>query len=1022
MPFNVAHLDYLQQVGTPIGGVPADGPMTNVPLGLRRLWRVKGIGVTEKEPRRDSEPQLHLPTQDLLIGLYGLKVPVAFVVIGEPGSISIRIGTWMRGGQFDPGADEVKRGLADRHASIKASLQSAFQSIDLVPADTDFPLPTAAGLVMGVPTLKPPDPGDGALPMDRLIRALAGSTWGCLVLAEPVKETAIARLRLGAINEMKSVQAETEARKVPNPLADYYSQLLNVTLTNFTYGLAMGTWRTAVYLMGYENSYNRLAAVWQGVFSGEQSLPAPIRTNRDQAAPSLARDWKVLDAAGRDAPGLFEYPLEFQTLLNSDQLAAYIHLPRLETNGFSVTRAPHFDTVPFVPEEGAKSIRLGTVLHSNRSAQASYLLPYDSMTKHVFVAGVTGAGKTRTILHLLKEASAAEVPFLIIEPAKTEYRELLNHPDVGRKLQVYTLGNENISPFRLNPFEVLEGTPIAVHIDLLRSVFSVSFGLWTPLPQVLEECFQLIYEDKGWDITANENRRTDDVSDPLAFPTLSDLLNKLDEVIPRLGFDPEATGRVRGSLRTRLNSLRSGGKGRMLDVQRSIPMAVLLEHPTVLELEGLGDDDDKAFIMGLLLIRLVEYRRNPKTRHEADGKRLQHLLVFEEAHRLLTNVGAKGEQGEANPRAKAVESFANLLSEIRAHGQGVIVADQVPIKLAPDVIKNTNLKIAHRVVDSEDRKVLAGAMAMTEAQATTLATLLPGRAAVFSEGDDAPLLVHVTEVDKEPKPDALALRAHMAKSEVLVDHREYFRSHEACADTGSRSGAACQAARVVAEEPSFRREFTRLALSLVDDTSALSRLWLLLARHVDASIRAGIDKRVMERCLIARAAEWFAARRGSQAGWSYEKTADLSERLRRALLSNEKGDAGEAIESLRNCLLALHQRELPPYPRCEAICDHAPLCLYRHAVADVIRAGDFTGRWNASDPANIEKSKDAWLVCRSVAESLLEWSNPQRDAIRRVSLCYAQMMVAGNGALMPERQDEVMAALIQEAESERGPG
>jgi DNA helicase HerA-like ATPase len=123
-----------------------------------------------------------------------------------------------------------------------------------------------------------------------------------------------------------------------------------------------------------------------------------------------------------------------------------------------------------------------------------------------------------------------------------------------------------------------------------------------------------------------------------------------------------------------------------------MPMELVLNHPTVLELEGMGDNDDKAFVMGLMFIRLVEHRRQV-----GQLKNLEHLLVIEEAHRLLTNVGERREE-EGNARGKAVEISANLLAEIRAYGQGVLISDQVPEKLAPDVIKNTNLKITHRTV------------------------------------------------------------------------------------------------------------------------------------------------------------------------------------------------------------------------------------------------------------------------------------------------------------------------------------
>src|SRR5262249_16475663 len=239
----------------------------------------------------------------------------------------------------------------------------------------------------------------------------------------------------------------------------------------------------------------------------------------------------------------------------------------------------------------AERVQLGKVIHRMRVTETSYTIARDSLTKHVFVAGVTGAGKTNTIFLLLKEAPRHGVPFLVLEAAKTEYRALLDHPDVRDMLQIFTLGNENVSPFRLNPFEVPPGIPIGVHIDLLRSVFTASFGMWSPLPQVLEQSLHSIYADRGWNVASNTNDRLGDEELSVdAFPTLSDLVAKVDEVIKRHGHDPEAEGRIRGALKARLDSLRAGGKGRLLDVQRSLPIEILLEHPTIIELENMGDD------------------------------------------------------------------------------------------------------------------------------------------------------------------------------------------------------------------------------------------------------------------------------------------------------------------------------------------------------------------------------------------------------------------------------------------------
>ena len=205
----------------------------------------------------------------------------------------------------------------------------------------------------------------------------------------------------------------------------------------------------------------------------------------------------------------------------------------------------------------------------------------------------------------------------------------------------------------------------------------------------------------GGDVLSNSNERLRKGQRTRTFPVLTELAQIVEITIASLGYDPKVKSEMTAALLTRLNGLRTGGKGAMLDVQRSIPLSWLLKQRCVFELEGLGDDDDKAFVMGLLLIRLAEYRR-------ANGPKsgLEHVLVVEEAHRLLTNSKQGGTEEQANPRAKAVETFANLLAEVRAYGQGMIIVDQVPVKLASDVIKNTNLKIAHRLVAEDDRVAL----------------------------------------------------------------------------------------------------------------------------------------------------------------------------------------------------------------------------------------------------------------------------------------------------------------------------
>jgi hypothetical protein len=195
------------------------------------------------------------------------------------------------------------------------------------------------------------------------------------------------------------------------------------------------------------------------------------------------------------------------------------------------------------------------------------------------------------------------------------------------------------------------------------------------------------------------------------------------------------------------------------------------------------DDDDKAFVIGLIMIRLVEHRHL-----QGHIGELRHILVIEEGPRLLRNVGSRSNDREADPRCKAVEAFSNLLPEIRAYGQVVVVvvvviSDQVPIGLAPDVIKNTNLKIAHRVVAEDDRLALASSMSTNELQANSLVTLKIGEAAVRSIGYDYPLLVKM-DLDKELPPNttlptSLELKRLMSESVVPNKYKEILLLHPA---------------------------------------------------------------------------------------------------------------------------------------------------------------------------------------------------------------------------------------------------
>lgn len=1017
-------LEYLEHAAFRLPPSLAGLPTTQPSPSARRFWHVRGFGRAEKFPQPHRSPTSRSQGEDLLAGLYGSKIPIAFAVHGGPSRISIHIGTWMSAQIINAAAAQ----LDEHHQIVRTVLSAAYDAVD-VRSEPSISAPSLrGGLVLGIPAVKPLDSSDPIMPLDRLIRAMTGSNWEVLVLAEPVAEDVVFEMRRRVLAEMLLVHKEALETRLPSPLAEHHQQLLRSMLKAHTTGQAMGMWRIAVYLLGDDASYPRLSSVWRGLFAGAQSLPEPLCVWECQDAISLADKWAMLDVAGAPAKGQRPYSrlYEYQPLLNSAQLAAYIHLPSQETSGFKIAVASRFSQdVPEITDTNA--LPLGKVIEHNQITARWLTIRLRSLTRHTLITGLTGSGKTTNVQSVLHVLTTSGKPWMVIAPSKIEYRELLNDPVIGPNLHIFTAGDETTAPLRLNPFEVPHGFPINVHLDLLREVFVASFGLWQPLPAILEQSLHAVYQDRGWDITSDTNYRLPQMSSAtLAFPILTDLIAKVEEIIKLRNHDPVVQANMQAALVTRLESLRVGGKGRMLDTQCSFPIKLLLEHPTILELEAMGSDDDKAFLMGLLLIRLVEARRLA-----GKSRDLGHVLVIEEAHRLLTNVGERAREEEANPRGKAVALFANLIVEMRAYGQGIVVVDQIPVKLAPEVIKATSLKIAHTTVEASDRAVLAGAMAMNETQATCLTTLPVGQAIVFAEGHDAPFLVQMaqrTSSVSQSWPDNARVADHMVKAPGLQPYRSLYLAYPTCANRCKTIATVCQPAKLAAEQRRIQRSLSRLLLSFVEDSDALDRLWPDLMTAARTRYPPDADTPAFLRCLLIHSAHRLAHRRGAQAGWSYAETVALAELIADLLLArlDRKAD-GPLRQQAQSLLQRLYARQRDPLPFCSRICKQStPQCVYRHAVADLISEGRVGVGWQQADDQDRRNGerKETWGVCLDVAEQVVEYAEPgltkiQRQAIDaaayRAGLCFAQQMLLRDETLLLRTATVVMDKLMKEA-------
>ncbi|HEY9475959.1 MAG TPA: ATP-binding protein, partial [Mycobacteriales bacterium] len=433
-------------------------------------------------------------------------------------------------------------------------------------------------------------------------------------------------------------------------------------------------------------------------------------------------------------------------------LAAIARPPTRELPGVRLVDPPRFDVTP----EVGGGIPLGTVLDGAGEPAGPFEVPTTTLNRHAFVAGATGAGKSQTIRHLLEGLHHAGIPWLVIEPAKAEYGRMAGRlgKQHGRmagqlgeaaddgEVVVIRPGDPDQVAVSLNPLEPEAGFPLQTHLDLVRALFLAAFEANEPFPQVLARALTRCYEDLGWDLALGRPRRPGGTP---RYPNLGDLQRVAADVVAGVGYGAEMTADVRGFVDVRLGSLRLGTPGRFFDGGHPLDVDDLLRRNVVLELEDVGNDQDKAFCIGAVLIRLAEHRR---VHQRAGPERLRHVTVVEEAHRLLKASAA------GTPAAHAVELFAALLAEIRAYGEGVVVAEQIPAKLLPDVVKNTALKVLHRLPAADDRDTVGATMNLDEAQSRHVVTLPPGQAAVFADGMDRPVLIRVPLGEDREQPGA----------------------------------------------------------------------------------------------------------------------------------------------------------------------------------------------------------------------------------------------------------------------------
>ncbi len=358
------------------------------------------------------------------------------------------------------------------------------------------------------------------------------------------------------------------------------------------------------------------------------------------------------------------------------------------------------------------------------------------LTKHALISGSTGSGKTTTVLELLRQLWVDHgVPFLVIEPVNSDandYRRLLAEPGF-EALEVVTVGDESSRPLRFNPFEVPDGVIVAEHTANLLACFKAAFGLWEPLPGIYQDALNLTYLRAG--ILASERSGGVDRQ----WPTAVEFMRSMSEVTEDLGYAGEVKSNIEAASIRRAQQLATGVAASAFLTNLPNDIGSLMDRPVILELKTLGAGDEQALMIALLLNAMTEHYQAVRgaTPH------LTHVTVVEEAHRLLARPqGGKGDES-AQAKEKAAEAFANTLAENRKYGEGVIIAEQIPTKLVDDAVKNTNLKVMHRLTADEDRRYLGETMGLDDSQQRFATRLGTGEGLTYSDEFAEAVLVDV---------------------------------------------------------------------------------------------------------------------------------------------------------------------------------------------------------------------------------------------------------------------------------------
>lgn len=579
--------------------------------------------------------------------------------------------------------------------------------------------------------------------------ALAGGPAGSMIGGQIAGQLSGFINSLAPTEQQSSTFTSSTSTTTENKAITDMLQMLDDLLKRTREFDSYGMWNVAAYFLSDDMSAAEIAASnYRSLMNGENSgrEVSAINSWRSNNSGNIGKYRDLTTFISRFMHPQFYYGSNGEysvittaaTTITGKELGLHMELPRATVSGLPVIEHAEFGKEVTAYHLFSKNevlgpedrMTLGRVFDLGRITDKIVELDNKSLNMHTFITGSTGSGKSNTVYQMLAELHQDRIPFLVVEPAKGEYKDVFGS---WSDVNVYSTNPHVAELININPFRFPGTIHVLEHIDGLVEIFSVCWPMYDAMPAFFKEAILKSYEEVGWDLGSS----TFEGSAP-EYPDFEVLVEKLNELIDNSDYASDIKSNYRGALITRVKSL-TVGLNKFIFTTEQTPYEKIFDENCILDISRVKSTETKSLIMGLMVYILNEYRVDQK---RGNNNGLKHVTVLEEAHNLLKNTSGGGESALAG---KSVEMLTQTIAEIRTYGEGFIIVDQSPSSVDIAAIKNTNTKIVLRTPEANDREAVGRSIGLTTDQVNEIAKLPSGVAVVYQNDWVAPVL---TMIDK----------------------------------------------------------------------------------------------------------------------------------------------------------------------------------------------------------------------------------------------------------------------------------